>query len=539
MSARTYPPTLSKPSLQILIAAVKDYQLTHGSTLKLVITEQEHTVHSYPVGTTLFPTLFPIPAFDTAESLQSVYNKLYASISCDPTWIYSVLQDVIKLDPFAKILWEIHEKVESRNRGVSYAPQGLQLGIWRSDYMLHHPNSSEKHSPELKQIEFNTIACAGGTHSNIISDMHQYVHSSGFYGSPPLTSFNNHLPGNKTLYAITSGLAAAHRAYGPVTSSPNRRLCILMIVQPNNFNIADERPIEYALTSPPYSIPTCRLEFGYSVLEHTSLKTPTGELIYDHPITEEIFEVSVVYYRAGFEASEYIYNRARKDILNLGRHINVGKQARESLEMSRAIKCPSILGHLATFKKVQQALSASPDCLRRWLSAEEAATIRKTFMPMYSLNDEFVQEIFQNEQLAGNLVLKPNKEGGGHNVYGSDIPNFLNSIDKKEWGQYILMERVQPPQGLQNTLMSWKGLFTGDVCSELGIFGVCLFQSGTEIPGGTVAPRVPSRMKQFTGGWSLKTKDCQIDEMSVVKGYGCFDSPLLVDNDTFMAQCNK
>lgn len=29
-------------------------------------------------------------------------------------------------------------------------------------------------------------------------------------------------------------------------------------------------------------------------------------------------------------------------------------------------------------------------------------------------------------------------------------------------------------------------------------------------------------------GWSLKTKPANVDEMSVVKGYGCFDSPYLV-----------
>jgi len=35
-------------------------------------------------------------------------------------------------------------------------------------------------------------------------------------------------------------------------------------------------------------------------------------------------------------------------------------------------------------------------------------------------------------------------------------------------------------------------------------------------------------MKEVAG-WTFKTKPVSVDEMSVVKGYGCFDCPLLVD----------
>jgi hypothetical protein len=71
-------------------------------------------------------------------------------------------------------------------------------------------------------------------------------------------------------------------------------------------------------------------------------------------------EVSVVYLRAGYEEKECD---------------NVGKIARLRLERSRAIKCPTILSHLTTFKKVQQAL-ATPGTLERFLPAEEAAESR-------------------------------------------------------------------------------------------------------------------------------------------------------------------
>ncbi|KAF5015726.1 hypothetical protein F66182_12840, partial [Fusarium sp. NRRL 66182] len=146
-----------------------------------------------------------------------------------------------------------------------------------------------------------------------------------------------------------------------------------MVVQPNNFNIADERPIEYALwnwideDNNDDPIPTYRIEWQL-VLDHTKL-TPTGELLFFPPEngdsqTAHPIEISVVYHRAGYEPHEY------------SEEIN-GKQIRTRLELSRAIKCPSILGHITTIKKVQQALTV-PGTLERWLTREKADKIRGT-----------------------------------------------------------------------------------------------------------------------------------------------------------------
>jgi hypothetical protein len=53
----------------------------------------------------------------------------------------------------------------------------LSLGLFRSDYMLHAAGYHENRGApvELKQVEFNTCSCAGGSHSNKISDMHRYL----------------------------------------------------------------------------------------------------------------------------------------------------------------------------------------------------------------------------------------------------------------------------------------------------------------------------------------------------------------------------
>jgi hypothetical protein len=47
----------------------------------------------------------------------------------------------------------------------------LQLGVFRSDYLLH--NSSSNTPLEIKQVEFNTIAASFGGLSQRAGEMHR------------------------------------------------------------------------------------------------------------------------------------------------------------------------------------------------------------------------------------------------------------------------------------------------------------------------------------------------------------------------------
>lgn len=73
-------------------------------------------------------------------------------------------------------------------------------------------------------------------------------------------------------------------------------------------------------------------------------------------------------------------------------------------------------------------------------------------------------------------VLKPQREGGGNNIYGEDIKEFLTNIrNSDERGAWILMDRINPP--LQRNYMirpTLKEPLYTDVVSELGIFGVVI-----------------------------------------------------------------
>jgi len=75
-----------------------------------------------------------------------------------------------------------------------------------------------------------------------------------------------------------------------------------------------------------------------------------------------------------------------------------------------------------------------------------------------------------------NYVLKPQREGGGNNMYGETMRDFLAKIrNTEERKAYILMDRINPP--LQKNYMvrpnAPKPVYS-DFVSELGIFGVVI-----------------------------------------------------------------
>ena len=346
------------------------------------------------------------------------------------------------------------------------------------------------------------------------------------------------IPENTTVTSLAASLKAAHAAYGEAKSLTSRTPGVLFVVQQRNVNICDERPLEYALQLNDPPIPVFRIEFGAETLAHTSI-SPDRALIYQHSSLPTAVEVAVVYMRAGYDYEEYTAT---------------GIAARLQLERSCAIKCPSILCHLATFKKVQQEL-AVPGALGRFLSPEDAAAVSKTFARMYPVDGESKdgqvgRDLALDPTTAVQYVLKPSLEGGGHNIYRDKIPHFLRTVPESQWHTYILMEMVRQVER-NNILLTQHGTWDeaaareaasesendsendssssermrirgGPTVSELGIFGFCMWRKA-----GNSSPHIISNSE---AGWSFKTKPKHVNEMSVVKGFGCFDSPVLVDS---------
>jgi glutathione synthetase len=422
-----------------------------------------------------------------------------------------------ELDDFVQNLWNIHLDLQDEG-GYS---QPLSLGLFRSDYMVHLDQSPQS-KPQIRQVEFNTIASSFGGLSTRAAKIHRHLFSSHSYARETESPLSlDSLPESKAAPGLAIGLAQGHQAYLTTTAGA-RDVCILFVVQANERNIFDQKHIENELVDV-HHIPVFRVVFD-TILSETSIDPRTHALLYPDPISGRTFEVSVLYYRAGYSPNEY---QTESDW-----------EARRELERTRAIKCPSVLTQLAGMKKVQQVLAApNATHLSRFLPNTPQPSIdalQRTFAPMYPLDDtpagQQGRTLATNERTASRFVLKPQREGGGNNIYRAAIPGFLESRPPREWDAYILMEMIEPP-AQRNAIIRDGGAVVeeGGVICELGIYGTCLWEQH----GANAGVKV---LHNATAGYLLRTKGDQSEEGGVAAGFGALDSPCLVPDSALSSQ---
>lgn len=430
--------------------------------------------------------------------------------------------------------------------------------------MCHIDKEKSEISPVIKQVEFNTIASSFGGLSEKVCNLHRYLARTNVYADILGERFGaNNLPLNEPILSVADGLAQSHKAYA--ASTPLNYTCILFIVQDSESNIFDQRHIEYCLLEN-YGIQSFRVSLK-RVLDDTKL-TEDRVLMYSpfqmqhftstagfslHPSIQP-YEVSTVYYRAGYSPAEYTEREWN---------------ARLHLERSAAIKCPSVLTHLAGCKKVQQVLATpnSPQLARFLPDDEKWRRVRDTFVPMYPMGLQQQQTsplsssasspsnpaaegrmLALDPHSAAHHVLKPQREGGGNNIYRTSIPPFLKELHDSQWPAYILMEMIETPPA-RNTILRNGEISAGGVISELGVYGCCLWRRKTgstrDVKGKdkvieedsgdfNASHRRTSRgstsevIVNTTAGYLLRTKGDQSEEGGVAAGYGAVDSCYLV-----------
>jgi glutathione synthase len=381
----------------------------------------------------------------------------------------------------------------------------------------------------IKQVEFNTISSSFGGLSTLVSALHTHLLTSPTPAYPAHPVLHPQaLPPNNAIASLASGLASAHEAYGLSKSHPALPCCILILTQdPNERNIFDQLHLTSALQSPPYCIPVFRLPISdiltLTTIPDSNLSRP---LIYKPPHSPHTpYEVTTLYLRALYSPTDHPTPSSW--------------EARLHLERSLAIKCPSILLQLAGCKKVQQVLATplptstkidppsdtssdpavnpppnSEDPLSHFLpnySPHTISLLRSTFAPQYALSSERGTSLALDPTTARNHVLKPQREGGGNNIYHEDITKYLNSLslspsshpsdpsssssDTKaeeiksktaEYARWVLMELIHPPTSAHNTILKSNGsVVSAPTVSELGIFGIALWENpsiATPIP---------------------------------------------------------
>lgn len=409
-----------------------------------------------------------------------------------------------EVDDFMARLYKVHLDVKAEG-----FVQPLSLGLFRSDYMIHNPAEDPEALPVIHQVEFNTIASSFGALSTRVSELHRHLSRMGAYPSDSIIKTES-IPVSPALPELAKGLAVTHKAYG--SGGEGRSTAILIIVQPGEKNIFDQRWLEYELLER-HSVQTYRISLP-DVSKLTKLVSGTRALIYSPPHAPNVqIEISTVYFRAGYGPEDY----AGED----------DWAARTALERSKAIKCPSVITQLAGAKKIQQVL-AMDGAVEGFLADRNISSrVRGTFAAIHPLDQSPAGMAARKLALEkpDTYVLKPQREGGGNNIYRGDIPGFLKSIPESHWSGYILMELIEPP-ALENTIIRNGGLMSGGVVGELGVYGAILWKDGEGDERGKGLKEIVMNKE---AGWLLRTKGRQSNEGGVAAGFGSVDAVLLVD----------
>jgi hypothetical protein len=93
----SYPPSLTATESEQLVSTIKDWSIAHGLAVRpplaFVSSEADpHGVLATTAPVTLFPSTFPRVCFEQAKSIQKVYNRLYASIAQDESFLGGIVQ---------------------------------------------------------------------------------------------------------------------------------------------------------------------------------------------------------------------------------------------------------------------------------------------------------------------------------------------------------------------------------------------------------------------------------------------------------------
>uniref|UniRef100_A0A023GMR6 Glutathione synthetase n=1 Tax=Amblyomma triste TaxID=251400 RepID=A0A023GMR6_AMBTT len=457
-----------------VVQDAKEYAISNGLCMKSKSRDQD----SYTfLPFCLLPSPIPRAALEQVKSLQEDINLLIHRVAHDYEFLRDCLQSTIETDKFTASIFNIYEKV--REAGF---PQPLSLGLLRSDYLLDLKaagNDPKKACP--KQVEVNTIASSFGGLSPILYRQHKHIMKS--LGATPTDAQMSEC---KTDKHLSNGLLGAWKAY------KNEKAAILFVVEEVTYNVCDQRQLEYIMSKVKVHAKVMRRKF--SELHHCTIKE--GKLFVDG------IEIAVVYYRTGY-APDQMDEKAW--------------EVRLRMELSLAIKCPSSQYHLAGTKKVQQVL-AQPDVLERFFTNKMIADrVRATFTGLYSLDLTPDGNRAANMAIANpnDFVLKPQREGGGNNVYGEEVRQQLQAMGHtKEREGYILMDLIRPPITTNYIVRPGNKVTVHSVVSEIGIFGIILGDQDDII-------------ENYEAGHILRTKTTGMSEGGICAGFAALDTAYL------------
>lgn len=350
------------------------------------------------------------------------------------------------------------------------SPNSLRFSITRSDYFMTEQQAG------LRQVEFNTIAASYIGLSEKITEFHR------IWGNLCHETWD--LLPNKPITIVADAFVEVFKEYNVADA------CVLFVVQADERNVFDQRLIEIALIERGIRVIRASLE---AIAEQGELRQ--GHLVFNGEIA------AITYFRAGYRPDEL--------------ESKIARQGRQLIAQSTTISVPDLPTHLAGTKKIQQVLT-NPKILKLFLGEQDLALVSNVFANIYTLDEqiEFKDQTMSAKEAAiaqpEQFVLKPQREGGGNNLYDQDIRDCLKNITMQESNAYVLMERLTPPistgWGMRN-----GEIWQGKVVDEIGQFGVLVAQGDRIITN-------------CSAGYLVRTKLSDANEGGISAGYGHLNS---------------
>eukprot|EP00927_Polykrikos_kofoidii_P011783 TRINITY_DN15035_c0_g1_i3.p1 TRINITY_DN15035_c0_g1~~TRINITY_DN15035_c0_g1_i3.p1 ORF type:complete len:1150 (+),score=154.14 TRINITY_DN15035_c0_g1_i3:67-3516(+) len=431
---------------------------------------------------TLLPSPVSAEGLEELVGLGPVFSRLMDAVSCDVPWLLEHLAPLRGADPWLGRLVDLTAEVYTGAGAGRSLISEPRLHLMRQDYL---PDSRGRYL----QVEINMIAVAFAGLTDHLARLH----------SDALQTFRPELARRRAVDVMVDnspgrdfahGLVAAHGLYCKAAGSGQSDAQICFICFRNDHLEMDQQHIEADVDALGVRC------FKAYMTDKFELRGPTngncGKLYVKGR------EVSVVYFHSTFSPEHY--------------SSEVEWENRRTIELSKAIKVPTLPAQLAGTKKVQELLS-DQSTLRRFLPERELprviAVFAKQFDPSRIEAAAAVSSAVENPE---DWVLKPQREGGGNNVHGASLSEKLRTASTEELCQYVLMEKIRsiPVPAL---LMKGAEVVATKAVSELGIFAT-LVMRGKEV------------IRNSVGGAFLRTKDATSAEGGVCVGFGVLDTPL-------------
>ncbi|KAG9391735.1 Glutathione synthase, eukaryotic [Carpediemonas membranifera] len=433
--------------------------------LKEQITLTSENGEEIPLRTTLTPSVISRRTMATFTQSATAFAELVLSLSNNITLLTDILAPTSDADPFTSRLLAIAQKHPQR-------PDDILCNWLRSDYFIENDGS-------IKQVELNTIAVSFATMATRVASFHRQMGSCGINQSPQVE-----------LSTLITKAASLH-------SGCTRRPFVIFVVQPNETNLADQAAIADGIDAD-----VTRMTL--SELADLAVGSD-GELSVGGRV------VDCAYFRAGYDPGDY--------------PTEAEWRARELIESTRVVKIPTAPMQLAGAKKVQQAL-CDRGMLERALSAQAASVVEPLFTTIVALEDQPTPAVVNAIEHPERFVLKPQREGGGWNLFDDDVrtalqgvyptaaphvPRALGSdcphIDPRAW---ILMHRIRPEVTERYVVQCDGSIAQQALVSEYGVF-VSMLARGSQM------------VQSGFAGVLVRSKGPTVQEGGIMHGQGILD----------------